>query len=134
MYEQALIAFNKLGDYKLSLDYVTRCEDKLFYIQMEKELIAVAGENAILPDDYELYISYSSNDTIYYKYDTYIGFSADFYCDRYEMLSYLKEFDKKLVNNAYSLLNEGVYKKESTIIQFFYFEGDDYFTYQAFKI
>lgn len=134
MYEQALNSFTNLGDYKLSLDYVAQCEDKLFYIKMEKDLINVAGENAILPDNYVLYISYNTNYGIYYKYDYYIGFSADFCCSYDDIKSYLNEFDKKLVNNDYSLLSEGVYKKDSTVIQFFYFEGNDYFTYQAFKI
>lgn len=39
MYEQALNSFTNLGEIKLSLDYVAQCEDKLFYIKMEKDLI-----------------------------------------------------------------------------------------------
>lgn len=132
-YEKALAIFQGLGNYKQSADYISNCEDKLFYVQMENDLHNVAGSVAVLPDNYQLSGSYSSNYYIYYKYDYFMGFSADFSCDQNEMQSCLNSFSTKLINNGYSCLSEGVYQKENTIILLSYFEGDNYFTYQAFK-
>ena len=133
-YEQALAKFNELGNYKQSVNYVTKCEDKLFYVQMEKDLVSVAGNNAILPNNYELYFSYSKDYYIYYDYDYHLGFSADLYSSQLDIQSFLNNFETKLVNNGYSCLSSGVYKKDNTVILLGYFEGDSYFTYQAFKI
>lgn len=133
-YAEALEIFEDLNNYKQSADYIDACEEKLFYVQMENELASVAGSNAILPDNYMLQTSYSANEYILYNGNYYLGFYADFYCHRLNMQEYIYGFITKLINNGYSYVSDGVYKKANTIVQFGYFEGDDYFTYQAFKI
>lgn len=133
-YEGAKAIFSSLGTYKQSLDYVELCEDKIFYKTMEQSLITVAGNNAILPDKYVLYLSYSPNEYIYYNGSYRLGFYADFYSDSAEIEEYINSFILKLINNGYSEIDNGTYKKENTIIQLGYFVGDSYFTYYAFKI
>ena len=133
-YEQALEIFGNLGDYKQSSDYVLACEEKLFYVQMEKDLYSVAGNNAILPDNYLLNLSYSANEYTYYSGNYYLSFYANFYCHRLEMQEYLNNFITKLICSGYSYVNDGVYKKDNNIIKFEYFEGLDSFDYYAFKI
>lgn len=133
-YAEALEIFEDLNNYKQSADYIDACEEKLFYVQMENELVNVAGSNAILPDNYLLQTSYSANEYILYNGNYYLGFYADFYCHRLDMQEYINNFITKLINNGYSYVSDGVYKKANTIVQFSFFEGDDYFTYQAFKI
>lgn len=133
-YEGAKAIFSSLGNYKQSLDYVELCEDKVFYKTMEQALVNVAGSNAILPNDYSLYTSYSENEYIYYNGSYRLGFCADLYSNSVEIEEYINSFISTLVNNGYSNIDDGTYKKGNTIIQIGYFDGDSYFTYQAFKI
>lgn len=133
-YEEAKAIFASLGNYKQSIDYVEMCYDKIFYKNMEQSLITVAGKDAILPDDYVIHTAYSENYYVYYEGDYYSSFYADFYINSAEMEEYINSFIIKLINNGYSCIDEGTYKKGNTIIQFGYFYGDDYFTYYAFKI
>lgn len=133
-YKQALEIFESLSGYKQSSDYFLACEEKLFYMQMENDLYIVAGNNAILPDDYLLNLAYSVNEYAYYNGNYYLSFYANFYCHRLEMNEYLNDFISKLIYNDYLYLSDGVYKKGDTVIMFAYIDGLDSFDYYAFKI
>ena len=136
-YAEAKEIFDALGNYRDSASYSDKCEDKVFYQQMENYLHEVAGNNAILPDNYVLYLGYTQNDWFYYEYEDYRAFSADFVVDDSQVNTYLNNFRNKLTSNGFTAVNANIYKKGSTMIYFSDIQegySSKYIDYYAWKI
>lgn len=117
-YAEAKDIFEGLGNYKDAATYLDLCEDKVFYQQMETYLHDVAGKNAILPDNYVLYLGYTQNDWYYYEGEDYRAFSADFVVNDSQVSTYLNNFRNKLTSNGFTAVSANVYKKGYTMICF----------------
>lgn len=136
-YSEAQVIFESLGEYKDSAWYADQCENKAFYQEMETHLHDVAGSNAILPDNYTLYLAYNYNDYFYYNHTEYRAFFCDFRISASEESSYISKFKTKLISNGFTAMDNNTYKKGSTMIYISDIqEGytDNYINYYAWKI
>lgn len=92
-------------------------EDAAWENDMLRALAQMAGKEAILPDDWEMY-SYSSNETIEHNESYYQCFYADMHVPDNQTDSYMNAFRNKLLKHGYSELNSNCYRKNSTIVYF----------------
>lgn len=107
--------FKSLDDYKDSYNYVVLCDDKYYKKELENNLHNIAGNSAVLPDNYEIYLSYSTNSSIYYNN---VYYDSVFSCDLLVNSSnYIEEFNNKLLNLGFTKVEENTYKKGLTIIK-----------------
>lgn len=91
-------------------------EDEWVY-DMYNSLERLAGSDAILPDDLEIF-SYSDNETIEHKSNSYKCFFADIHVPDSQVGSYTDNFRMKLENDGFESLNDNCYQKNSTVIYF----------------
>lgn len=136
-YNKAKELFDCLASYKDSEQYATVCEDKIFCINMENSLYEVAGSSAILPDNYDIYASYSQNQTFYYQSYSYSAFYCDLTVTQEQKNTYLTNFKNKLHYNGFVQVDDNIYKKNSTMISFSNVkEGyvGNYIDYYAWKV
>jgi hypothetical protein len=120
-FEDAIIIFEALGDYQNSSHYVDLCEEKLWNAAwnaaLEEALYERAGEDALLPDDYVIVLSYFTNVYVYYKFNEYRSFFTKLIVPIEESNTYLANFFSKLVSNSFVLVDTNTYQKGQTIIQ-----------------
>ena len=92
-------------------------EDGAWKNDMLSALRQIAGNEAILPDNWEVN-SYSTNETIEHGSTYYQCFYADMHVPNDQPDSYMNSFRNKLLRNGYEELNSNCYRKNSTIVYF----------------
>ena len=134
-YEDAMQIFLSLGDYKQAAEYAHTCDSKLFYLTMDERLADLAGADAVLPDNYEIF-SYNINQITYFQGKEYRCFSANLVVNADDS-GYLYKFREKLLSNGFVEINEFEYTKGYTVIQFSDIQegfSDNTVYYYAFKL